>query len=149
MKKADLFETLNAIDSNNFEFYSQLSDEEKKSIPVFMLMQWMARSDDAKKILSLNASANKWLFDIYKYQDLAYHLLVSCSSGKKDFYKWKKKNVEKSKRPITVSLLKEYHSCGTRAAEFDSKLVSLDDMIEIAERLGHIDKIKGLKKEFK
>jgi len=146
--KLDLFELLSKIDEFDIDYINNLSDEDRKQASSYMLLRWMACSNDRDKITRLASMPNKIIFSLNKTPSLAMHLLSSCGSGKKEFYKWKKKEGRKQTRPVTTDLLKEYYNMGKDDATRDSELMNLDSMIEIAENLGRYDDISKLKKEF-
>lgn len=148
MSKLKPFDVLAKLDVNDFDYYSGLAADEKSQVSTYMMTKWMSCSNDKRKLEVLNATANQWVFGLSKHPELMYHLLASCGSGK-EFYKWKKRSAATSKRPITVKLLKEFYNDSTETAIADSAMMDLESMIEIAERLGYIEEIKKLKKEYK
>ena len=49
MKKIDLKSMLGAVDRRNKEFYSQLSDEQKKEFSPYMVMRWTSSIKGSKQ----------------------------------------------------------------------------------------------------
>jgi hypothetical protein len=148
MSKPNIFDILNSVDENDFKYYSTLTPDDKKKFPSYMLLKWMACSNNKEKISKINATLNKWLFTINKNPELIYHIFAACGSGKRDVYKWKKKKPRNFNRPVTTELLKEYYNISSFRATEDSEVMNLESMIAIATELGHFDKIKKLKKEY-
>jgi hypothetical protein len=146
--KIDLFEVLENVDNFNLEYIDGLSEDIQKQVSNYMLLKWMACSNDADKIHRLASAPNKSLFELGKHPSLVMHLLASCGLGKKDFYKWKKKQARKSNKPLTVELLKQYYNTSKDDAVKDSRLMDFQSMEEIAEDLGRYEDIPKLRKEF-
>lgn len=148
MSKPDLFELLKRIDLGDYQYISSMSDAEKKSVPPFILLKWMAFTDDKNKMLMLASAANQQLFKLYRFPDLCYNLLCVSGTNNPEFYKWRKRKVVATTRPITVRLLKEYYKIGTTEATEDSILMNLDSMLAIVDALGEWDSIDGITKEY-
>jgi len=149
MSELTIFNVLKKIDEQKFNFYDSLPDGVRsKTVPHYMLVKWMALSNDKEKVLKLNSTMNKWMFKMNKHPGLMVNLLASCSNGNSEHYKWRKNEKKSHSRPIAVELLKEYYNDSTEDAIIDSKLMKLDDMIEISERLGYTDKAEKLRKEY-
>lgn len=144
----NLFDTLENIDKGEYQYFKKLSDIELKSIPAFLLLKWLSHTNDPNKLLRLNLSPNKNIFNLYKHPTIVYNTLVACGSGNKEFYKWKKKSKKISSKPITTQLLMEYYNISNDTAIEDSSVMNLSSMICIAEELGHFDKIEDLRKEY-
>lgn len=144
---SELFDVLKHIDAKDYEYFSKLSEAERKSISTFMLLKWMSQSNDVKKLLMLNASANRMLFSLYKFPGMFYHVLCSCATGD-EFYKWIKKTSKSDSRPVTTQILMEYYNMGKDRAREDSMSLTLEDAVRMAEELGHWDKIKKIRREF-
>lgn len=146
--KLDLFELLGKIDEFDIDYINSLSDDDKKQASSYMLLRWMACTNDENKVHRLAALPNKIIFNLSGHHSLAMHLLASCGSGEKEFYKWKKKSGRKQSRPVTTELLKEYYNMSKDDAIRDSELMDVDSMVEIAEDLGRFEDIPKLEKEF-
>lgn len=136
------------MDSFDIEYIDSLPENEKREINNYMLLRWMACSDDRDKLLRLAALPNKTIFALSQYPALGTHLIASCGTGSKDSLRWRKKVYDKPTRPETVKLLMEYYNMSRTDAEKDAKLMNLDSMIEIAEDLGKDHILNKLRKEF-
>ena len=88
------------------------------------------------------------MFKLSKYPELCFHILAACGNGSEEFYTYKKKKKKTAKRPITVSMLKEFYNTSTRNAIEDSKLMDVESMVSIANELGRWDEEDKLRKEF-
>jgi hypothetical protein len=147
MSKPIIFNILKNIDEQNYQYYSTLSDADKKQAG-FMMLKWMSCTNDATKALMVNAVGNKLMFKLSKYPELCYHMLASCGNGREEFYTYRKKKPKSTKRPITVSMLKEFYSISTRDAIEDSDVMDVESMVVIANELGRWDEETKLRKEF-
>jgi hypothetical protein len=149
MSDLTIFNVLKKIDEQDFNFYNSLPDKDKsKTVPHYMLLKWLALSNDSEKVLMLNSTINKWMFKLNKHPGLMFNVMAACGNGNSERYKWRKFDKKTNSRPTTVELLKEYYNDSTESAITDSKLMQLDEMLEIAERLGYTDKVNKLKKEY-
>ena len=82
----DLFEGLNALHDKNYSYYDGLSDAEKKSCSIFMLVQWLSMVDSTSDIneyylRAINENVNKYLFapELKNHEHLAWLLLCTVS----------------------------------------------------------------------
>lgn len=148
MSSSDIFITLKRIDRQDYQYFRTLSEADRAKLGHYMLLKWMSNTDDATKLMVLNLSANRVLFQLSQYPELCYHMLTACASGKEEFYKYRKKKPKSTKRPITVSMLKEFYSISTNTAIDDSELMDVDSIVVIANELGRWDEIKKLKSEY-
>lgn len=147
MSKSPIFDILKNIDKQNYQYFSTLSDADKKQVG-FMILKWMSCTNDPRKLQMVNAGVNKHIFNLSKYPELCYHLMAACGDGREEFYTYRKKKQKTTKRPITVSMLKEFYNISTRDAIEDSEVMNLESMIAIANELGRWDEESKLRKEY-
>lgn len=114
-KKIPLKDILAAIDTDSKTVWKELTDEQKKNVPFWILNRYVANvnSDNLEKqamaVLRVNKYYNKNWAAISKHPELLWQLL--CISGKSDkieFHKWlglKSHNNKKEKK--IIKLLKE------------------------------------------
>ena len=93
MKKIDLKSMLGAVDRRNKEFYSQLSDEQKKEFSPFMVMRWTSTIKGSKQLqehyLELtNEFLNKDFSVLYKHKELCWMLASIIGIGRNQFHPW-------------------------------------------------------------
>lgn len=84
----DLFKALNAIDSKNYDWYKNLTDEQKKKFVPYMMTHWSSSISKNGLIAeyylaSTNEYANKYLFDehIQNHPELQWLMLCASSPG--------------------------------------------------------------------
>jgi hypothetical protein len=81
---------LPAMDYKDKDFYTNLSEEHKKEISLWILMRYMSSSQsDAELHLSLvNDIVNINFAALAKHPELQWKLLSLCGTGKKQFHPW-------------------------------------------------------------
>ncbi len=93
MKKIDLKSMLGAVDRRNKEFYSQLSDEQKKEFSPYMVMRWTSSIKGSKQLqehyLELtNEFLNKDFSVLYKHKKLCWMLASIIGIGRNQYHPW-------------------------------------------------------------
>ena len=88
--KIDLSELLTSIDLKKRDYYSKLSDEEKKSFSGIVMLRFMSSStnDADYSLIMTNEVANPYFYEMWEHPELQYLLLTASSSGKKRMHKW-------------------------------------------------------------
>ena len=104
---------LAAMDYRDKNFYTNLNDEQRKAISLWVLMRWMSSSrGDAEQHLTLvNDVVNVNFSVISKHPELQWKLLALCGTSKKQYRDWvtpgkKSKNSKKNK--VEEALLQFY-----------------------------------------
>lgn len=90
--KLDIFETLSAIDKRDKDFFSGLSDDQRKGFAPPVVLRWASSVNDGdiseNYIWLVNERANINFHDIWEHPELQYKLLASCGSGKSQRHHW-------------------------------------------------------------
>jgi len=148
--KLNLFELLQNLDEGNLTYYRELTPELRKQFSPFMAMQWLSCTKNNTQLILLNELVNRHIFTLHKHPELLYYLLTICTSGTKQFYKWKKPPSTATKFPISVAVIKEALEYSTSTAIASLAVLSVDDILEIAHDLGYQkDMVSKLKTELK
>lgn len=92
----DLFKALDAIDSKNYDWYSKLTEEQKRKFVPYMMVHWTSAIKargmlGAYYVMSVDANANKYLFNevIQGHPQLQWLMLCAASPGLgKQFHQW-------------------------------------------------------------
>jgi hypothetical protein len=148
--KLDLFKVLANIDLKKHNFFSTLTDEEKKSVSPYVLMRWLSGTTSARQIYFLNEFVNPYAFTLQKEKDLLLKLMMICTSGKKQRYQWIKLPKKQKTQSKLVALVKEYFGYNQKHATEALPLLSNDDLLSYATQLGYQPKeITELNKELK
>lgn len=105
MSKLEFKTIINAINTKDYKFYSELSPDQKKDIAIFPLMQAIsAPSVDEKTschvryVNNINDYVNKNLWDISnKHPELAWLTMITAVDYRRIFYPKLMRNSKKSK----------------------------------------------------
>jgi hypothetical protein len=92
----DLFAAIAAIDRKDYDYYDNLSEEQKSKIPWKILAQWISavQGNSALQqyyVMSANSFANKYLFHDMMRKNPKLQWLAFCTAGLgqgKQFHKW-------------------------------------------------------------
>lgn len=84
----DLFEMLSAIDNKDYGWYDRLTEEQKKKVVPYLLMQWTSMVSGKKEaqqfyVLSTNYHANRHMFNevIQNHTEMQWMMLCASSPG--------------------------------------------------------------------
>lgn len=84
----DLFRALEAIDRKDYDYYSRLTEEQRKRFVPYMLLQWIssvkgAHDLTAYYLMSTDIAANKHMFNeaVYDHPELQWKMLCAASPG--------------------------------------------------------------------
>lgn len=118
----DLFGALSAIDKKNYNYFDNLTDEQKKKFSPYMMVKWysyiQSKNSDLQRyyVISTNEFANKHLFNdtLYDHPKLVY-LMLCASSPNSGFVKrqWLpqiKEKVSQLKEPATNKDIRDYYT---------------------------------------
>lgn len=145
--KFDIFEVIKDIQSRNISFFDHLEDYEVKQISPFVIMKWLSGVKDKQQILLLNEVVNERIFLLSKHNKLLYKMLMTTCTLKDKRCFWIKRPSKKSTSQ-SLNIISDYYNCSIDDAKLYMKSNSLEDIIDMAESLGH-DKevIAKIKKE--
>jgi hypothetical protein len=145
-KKFDIFDVISKISQNDIAFFDRLADYEVKQIYPFVVMKWMGGTKTGNQIKLLNEVVNTTCFKLHKHPKLLYKMLM-VSSVSKDRVSWVKRKT-KEKNEETLCVIEEYYDCSRSDAIDYLRILTNDDILEIAETLGiEKEKFTKLKKE--
>ena len=110
--KLDLFGSFKKLNSFDFDFWQNLSDEEKKQASPYVFLMWMQNSNNDMQVIYLNEFVNPYLFNSFKdNHDLAFTMLSLSTRKKQNRYQWvKRPSIKSSSAKLTnvKNVLKEY-----------------------------------------
>lgn len=158
-KKLDIKEVLKNIDSNNKEWFSNLSDEDKNGFDPFIVMQFLSSASNTEQhedaLMMTNEVLNKHFTTIYPNRELFYRLCCVCRANGKTFRPFMKPPKSKKSQTLVQKLLMEYSDENMSEEECammiqKNKIYGLDFWEELAESYDWPDsEIKKLVKELK
>ena len=117
----DLFKAIDAIDAKNYDWFANLTDEQRKKFVPYIMTHWISSVKKtgivgAYYVMSVDANANKHLFDehIMGHPELQWKMLCAASPGiGKQFHSWiphLNVKVSQLKEPATKKEVKDYFS---------------------------------------
>jgi hypothetical protein len=152
-KKVDIFESFRKLNSLDFDFWDNLTPEERKQVSPYVFLMWMHNSPNDGQVLYLNEFVNPFVFTTLKdMDDIAFILLALSSRGKQQRYSWVKRPTRKekgSKADGVKAILAEYFDETERNLGYYFENLTVEEFLEICEEVGiQDDEKKKLKKEF-
>jgi hypothetical protein len=115
-KLLDLKRVMRAIDKKDYDFYDNLTPEDKKLFSPYLSLRWMASvtgNEDLQSyyLLSTNERVNKNFWSISKHHKLCWLCMVAAAPGVgEQFHYWltAKKKEGSSKKKVRDELLKAF-----------------------------------------
>lgn len=151
-RKFDIFEVLSALDSQNVNYFTSLSDADKKKIPLFVVQRWFSGTRDELQLLLINECVNPYMFSLQQHPSLLWMLLTAASSGVPRRYSWIKlpsHDVDGTKKVVTELVM--HRAYGYSAAETRDvmSMLTYDSVFQLAEYVGtQPDELTELAKEW-
>ena len=90
----DLMSTLEAADRGLFDYYDNLTEQERKAFAPLVLMRWMSTVGDANPsqayhVIAINDLVNLGLFQLQKnHPELVWKLMCVAGTGKRQQHQW-------------------------------------------------------------
>lgn len=141
-KKLDVFKVLEKIDLRQKEYYTTLTEEEKKSMSMWVLTRWMSSTKGMMEhhLLMVNDIVNDEAPSLSKHPELQWKLLCICGTGKKQFHQWiaPPKRLSSNKKEEALSEMNP--SLNRAEVELLSKMTSDDDMRDLLYDMGYQEK---------
>jgi len=131
-----------AMDSNNMNFYKNLSVEHKKEISPWVLMRFMSSSQSLTEhhLMMVNDLVNHNFNNLIKHPELQWKLLALCGTGKKQYHPWiaPPKGIKKNK--IEAAILSYYPLLRDDELALLFRINSQEDLEEFFKENGYDDK---------
>lgn len=143
-KKIPLNVMLEALDRQDFDWYSNLSADDKKAWSSWLTLRYASvakGSYEGEALLRTNEFVNKHYSDLYKEDDLMWRLFCLTGSGKKQFHKWiKAPNSRKTTDKVESFVREHFPYLKDDEIELFMQLNSTDDIRGMAVDIGLSDK---------
>jgi hypothetical protein len=147
--KLDIFLVLNQLNKKNYEFYSNLEEEERKGFIPLVTTRWQSGTSDPAQIVMLSEFVNPFIFTLNKHPDLLYKLMTICTV-KPQKYKWMKVKSTSHKHKHSIKVICNHYGYSTQQANEVYSLLSNDTILQFAEQQGlQKDEIQKVKSELK
>lgn len=149
--KLDIFRVLKQADLKDADFYSKLTEEERKAFQPFLVARWLSGTYSSRQIYFLNELVNQLVFSLAPHKQLLWQLLTLCTSGKAQRYVWNKLPSKASaSRPVSTKAIAEHYNYSVSKATAALECLTGDDVLEIAEALGwQSEELAKIRKEYK
>jgi hypothetical protein len=156
--KLDVMTLLEAVDTNKKNFYSNLTEEEKKGFSPWVAVRWMSTLSDNNPnrdyaILATNDLVNLYVKSLSNsHPELVYLLMTVAGTGKKQYHSWIPTNTKKaSSTPKFDKILIEMNSlCNEDELSILKNSFSIEEATELSKRSGIDDKtLKEVREELK
>ncbi|MDA8882938.1 hypothetical protein N9I00_00865 [bacterium] len=142
--KLPLNDILNAIDRRDYDWYSRLSDDDKKQWSSWLFLRYTSSIKGAyaeEAILATNEFVNKHYVDLYKHDELIWKLMCLTGSGKKQYHEWiKPPNSNKKKDTISEFIRDTYPHMKADEIELYRNINTDTDIKRMAINIGIDDK---------
>ena len=135
---------LSALDRQDFDWYSNLSEEDKKSWSSWLTLRYASAvsgggQDDA--LLNTNEFVNKHYTDFYKEDDLVWRLMCLTGTGKSQRHVWiKPPHSNKTKDKISEWVSSIYPHMKSDELELFRQMNTDKDLKRLAVDMGMTDK---------
>ncbi|MFA5489228.1 MAG: hypothetical protein WC284_08420 [Candidimonas sp.] len=151
--KLEIKDVLESIDRRDKNFYSNLSDEDKKGFVPFTALRFCSSVSGSKDITDYHLLAtneiNKHFFELTSHPDLQWKLLTVVGLGTKQYHNW----IGPMKRSKTSSMISElvrqiYPWWTDDEIDTYIRINSVDYFVDLAEQYNYDKKqIDQIKKE--
>lgn len=136
----NIFDFLKKIDNQEFSFYQELSDEDKKQVAPLVLMRWMSNTWDEKihryYVQAVNEVVNKNFWDLSLHKDLQMRLLFMTGLGKAVGHRWVKTKQMNKQESKNFNIIKKYFDCSDEEVEILESQLSKEEINDILINLG-------------
>lgn len=151
-EKLDIFQLLSAISVKNQEYLDQLPESQQKQFVPLVVARWLTGAADKRQLVFINELVNPFLFSLGHYhKPLMYKLMTICTEGRSRRYQWQAGPSKKGlSKPTAGAVLKQVYGYSTQEANDALRLLTVEQVIELAEHIGvQNDDLSKIKKEFK
>lgn len=153
-RKLDIFRVLKHADTKDINFYSNLTDAEKKEFQPFLVSRWLSGTSSARQVFFINELINPFLFVNHIQRDhksLLWMLMTLATSGKSQRYVWNKLPGKASaSKPISTKLVAEKFGYSLKEAVEALECLTGNDVLDLAEEAGvQPEELAKIRKEYK
>jgi len=142
-KQIPLNDMLAALDRQDFDWYKNLTEDEKKSWSSWLTLRYASSvkgkgQDDA--LLNTNEFVNKHYLDLYKDDDLMWRLMCLTGTGKGQFHEWiKPPHSNKTKDKISQFVMTVYPHFKADEVELFCRMNDAKALKQLAVDMGLTD----------
>jgi hypothetical protein len=133
----DLFAFFDAMNIGDFQFVTNMTDEEVKKISPFVLLMWVngAVSDTEMRVVMTNSFVNEHVFGLAKHPRLLLKMFIASNQGLGDSrYKYKKS--VSGEQSASIKLIAKYYNITYNHARDYLPMLGKDDIKELKDIYG-------------
>lgn len=147
----DIFAVLSQLERGNLHLFETLSDEERKGLSSYVVLNWMFGTTNQTQVILLNELVNPLVFSFgVKHPELLVKLLACCGTKTNKRFSWIPLPKRQKEAKLSVKVLMETFGYSAREAQGNIGLLSKETMIEYSNDLGWSkEEIVKLKTELK
>lgn len=137
--KINIKSLLAAVDSNDYNFYDNLTDEEKKDFSVWLANRFASHSDKfpAHYLMMVNLICNMYSLQIKSHPKLQWMLLASCGVGRYAGHNFIKPTIQKNNLKLVDILKPIFPLYKLDELMMLIKLSSENDLVDILQDYGY------------
>jgi hypothetical protein len=140
--KLDIKRELDAVDQKNYNFYENLTDEERKVFSPYILMRYTASTQGDRDIQEwflerTNEMVNKNHWDLSKnHKALLWKLFAGVGAGVKCYHPYLKAGSKEKANKIEKLLCELYPAMKMGEIKMMAKMMSKKDITELFDKMG-------------
>ena len=141
--KLDIKEVMSALDTNDKDFYSRLTEEQKKEFSPWLVMRWASSVGGNYSdyyLIMVNDLVNENFNDFKHHPELQWKLLSLCGVGFKQYHQFIRPPKGRTKSKIQKFLLEVYPTAKYSDLELIESINTVDELKELAKDHGYDDK---------
>lgn len=154
--KLDIMTVLEAADRGVKDFYTNLTEEERKSFAPRVLIRWLSAVSDKSdfkhySILATNDLVNLGLWSLSRHPELIWLLMTVAGTGRKQYHTWIPQSKAASSTPRLDAFIGQHwpHTNATERSMLKN-IKTAEEWLELARGSGMDDRsVKELKDELK
>jgi len=147
--KNDIFAVLGQANNKNAEYFENLPEDQQKALQPLLIQRWMTGTESARQVFMINELTNPFVFSLFRHKQLLWQLLTICAPGRFQKYTWTSQKGSGGEKSTSVQVVAEYYKYSTRQAKDAVKILSYEQVAELAQQLGYQqDIITKIKKEY-
>lgn len=154
--KLDLKTTLEAADRGLRDYYTNLTEEERKGFAPKVLVRWLSSLPDTNpqqqySIIATNDLVNLGLYRRSNHPELTWLLMTLAGTGRKAYHTWIPTRKSEGRTPLLDEFIREHWpTCNDDEMELLRSLYTQEEWVSLAQESGLTDKaVKDLKNELK
>lgn len=140
--KLDIKRELSAVDRKNYDFYRNLTDEEKKAFSPYVLMRYVSNVQGDSDIQEwfverTNELVNKNHWDLSKnHKELLWKLFAACGAGISCYHPYLAASKKEKVNKIEKLLAELYPTMKINEIKMLAKMMSDKDKEELFDKMG-------------